>query len=167
MIKAEFWAKSQSFLKCKSLLSDKGHSYILEISKERLLQQHGACHKSQPESTQTYRKRLTVQETQQTPVTALHLSFGQFTWKTGPAIPTRMRTRWLEGITNSMDMSLSKTPGDSERNGSLMCCSPQGLKESDTAKCLNSSPYQDLPDLLANHACFRVTASNVLPQNPL
>ena len=167
MIKAEFWTKSQSFLKRKRLLSDKGHLYILELSKERLLQQRSPYHKSQPKSTQTYRKCLTVQETQQTPVTALHLSFGQFTWKTGPAIPTRMRMRWLDGITHSMDMSLSKTPGDSERKGSLTCCSPQGLKESDTAECLNSSPYQELPDLLANHACFRVAASNALPQNPL
>ena len=154
MIKAEFWTKSHSFLKRKSLLSDKGHLYISELSKARLLQQHGPCHKSQPKSTQTYRKCLTVQETQQTPVTTLHFSFAQFTWKTGPAIPTRMRTRWLDGITDSMDVNLSKTPGDSERKGSLTCCSPQSLKESDTTERLNGSPYQELPDLLANHALF-------------
>ena len=44
-------------------------------------------------------------------------------WRRG-----RQRTRWLYGITNSMDMSLSK---DSEEQGSLMCCSPWGHKESD------------------------------------
>ena len=36
--------------------------------------------------------------------------------------------RCLDGITNLMDMSFEQTPGDSE--GSLVCCSPQGHKES-------------------------------------
>ena len=39
--------------------------------------------------------------------------------------------RWLDGITDSMDMSLSKL-GDGQ--GSLMCCSPWGHKESDTTE---------------------------------
>ena len=43
----------------------------------------------------------------------------------------QQRMRWLEGIINSMDMSLSKL-GDSEGQGSLACCSPWGHKESDT-----------------------------------
>ena len=42
----------------------------------------------------------------------------------------RQRMRWLDGITDSMDMSLSKL-GDSEGQGSLVCCSPWGCKESD------------------------------------
>ena len=35
--------------------------------------------------------------------------------------------RWLAGITDSMDMSLSKL-GDSEGRGSLVCCSPWGCR---------------------------------------
>ena len=38
----------------------------------------------------------------------------------------------MVGITDSMDMSLSKTLGDKEGQGSLVCCSPWGCKELDT-----------------------------------
>ena len=42
--------------------------------------------------------------------------------------------RWLDGITDSMDMNLSSTPGYGEGQGSLVCCSPLGRKESDTTE---------------------------------
>ena len=45
----------------------------------------------------------------------------------------QQRMRWLDGITDSMDMSLSKL-GDGDRQGSLVCCSPWGHKESDTTE---------------------------------
>ena len=50
------------------------------------------------------------------------------------------RARWLDGITNSMDMSLSKL-GDSEGQGSLACCGPRDHKESDTTEWLNNKGF--------------------------
>ena len=45
----------------------------------------------------------------------------------------RKWTRWLDGITDSMDMSLNKLC-ESEGQGSLACCSPWDCKESDTTE---------------------------------
>ena len=47
------------------------------------------------------------------------------------------RMRWLDGITNSMDMSLSKVQELVMGQGSLVCCSPWDHKESDTTEQLN------------------------------
>ena len=47
--------------------------------------------------------------------------------------------RWLDGSTNSMDMSFEQTPGDGDGQGSLACCSPWGCKESDTTELLNNN----------------------------
>ena len=46
----------------------------------------------------------------------------------------QQRMRWMDGITDSMDMSLSKV-GDGQ--GSLACCGPWGHKELDTTERLN------------------------------
>ena len=42
--------------------------------------------------------------------------------------------KWLNGITDSMDMRLSKLQQIVKDRGSLVCCSPQGGKESGTTE---------------------------------
>ena len=49
----------------------------------------------------------------------------------------RQRMRWLDGITNSLLMSLSKLLGVGDGQGSLACCSPRGHKESDMTEQLD------------------------------
>ena len=44
--------------------------------------------------------------------------------------------RWLDGITDAMDMKLGET-ADSDGQGGLVCCSPWGRKELDTTERLN------------------------------
>ena len=47
------------------------------------------------------------------------------------------RMRWLDGINDSMDMSLSKTVGVGDGQGGLVFCSPWDHKQSDTTERLN------------------------------
>ena len=47
----------------------------------------------------------------------------------------QQKMRWLESITDSMDMNLSKLwVGVGDGQGGLACYSPQGRKESDTTE---------------------------------
>ena len=46
----------------------------------------------------------------------------------------RPRMRWLDGIMDSMDVSLSKSPGVGDGQGGLACCDLWGHKESDTTE---------------------------------
>ena len=48
----------------------------------------------------------------------------------------RQRMRWLDGITDSMDMILSRLR-ELDGQGSLACCNSWGRKESDTTERLN------------------------------
>ena len=48
----------------------------------------------------------------------------------------QQRMRWLDGITDSMDMSL-RTLGVGDAQGGLACCGPWGREESDTTERLN------------------------------
>ena len=47
------------------------------------------------------------------------------------------KMKWLDGITNSMDMSLSKLREVGDGQGGLACCSPWGHRESDMTERLN------------------------------
>ena len=49
----------------------------------------------------------------------------------------RQRMRRFNGITNWMDVSLSKLQELVDGQGSLACCSPWGCEESDTTEQLN------------------------------
>ena len=43
----------------------------------------------------------------------------------------RQRMRQLDGITDSMDTEFEQAPGVGDGQGSLVCCSPWGHKQSD------------------------------------
>ena len=45
--------------------------------------------------------------------------------------------RWLDGITDSMDVSFECTPGVVDGQVGLVCCDSWGRKESDTTEGLN------------------------------
>ena len=49
----------------------------------------------------------------------------------------QQRIRWLDGITDVIDMSLSMLWGFGDGQRGLACCSPWGHKESDTTEQLN------------------------------
>ena len=49
----------------------------------------------------------------------------------------QQRMRWLDGITDWMDMSLSKLREIGDGQGSLVCCSPWGYKVLDMTEPLN------------------------------
>ena len=48
----------------------------------------------------------------------------------------RQRMRWLDSITDSMDMSLGGLLGVGDGQGGLVCCSSWGRKELDTTEQL-------------------------------
>ena len=52
----------------------------------------------------------------------------------GRRISGQKRMRWLDGITDSMDISLSKYLGVDDGQGGLACCDLWGRKESDTTE---------------------------------
>ena len=49
----------------------------------------------------------------------------------------RQRMRWLDGITDSMEVSLSELRGVGDGQGGLACCDSWGCRELDTTERLN------------------------------
>ena len=49
----------------------------------------------------------------------------------------QQRMRWLDGITDSMDVSLGEVQEFGDGQGGLACCDSWGRKESDTTERLN------------------------------
>ena len=67
----------------------------------------------------------------------------------GRRIRARQIMRWLDGITHSMDVSLSEFRELVDGLGSLVCCDSWGRKDSDTTEWLNWTELNDkcLPSL--------------------
>ena len=63
--------------------------------------------------------------------------------------------RWLDGITDPMDMSLSKLREIAKDRGSLACCSSWGRKELETTEQLNNSKVENLSHhLVPSHIIY-------------
>ena len=69
------------------------------------------------------------------------------------------RMRWLDGITNSMDMSLSKL----RQKRSLVCCSARGHKESKMTEQLNWTEFQCVDGF--SHTIKQFSDSSRVPYN--
>ena len=62
----------------------------------------------------------------------------------------RQRMRWLDGITDSMDVSLNEL-GVDDGQGGLACCDSWGCKELDTTERLNWTDHRLNNWLIAHH----------------
>ena len=78
----------------------------------------------------------------------------------------RQRMRWLDGITDSMDVSYEWTPGAGDGQGGLACCNSWGRKESDTTERLIWSDvfqgYLRFPFLQTLHVLSLHILSNLI-----
>ena len=54
-----------------------------------------------------------------------------------------------------------QTLGDGERQGSLMCCSPRGRKESDMTQILNNKADFMDKEMVLNHGCVSKTSGEL------
>ena len=77
----------------------------------------------------------------------------------------RQRVKWLDGITNSMDPSLSKL-WELVMDGGLACCRPWGRKESDTTERLNWTELWQEIKWPANPKTFALWSFKKMSANP-
>ena len=57
----------------------------------------------------------------------------------GPEENGQQRTKWLDGINQPDRQECEQAPGDGEGKGSLTCCNPWGLKDSDRTELLTAN----------------------------
>ena len=62
----------------------------------------------------------------------------------------RQRMRWLDGITDSMDVESEWTPGVGDGQGGLMCCDSWGHRVLDTTEWLNWTEHLQDRETLSN-----------------
>ena len=67
------------------------------------------------------------------------------------------RMRWLDDITDWLDLSLSKLQEVGHWQGSLACCSPWGCKESDTTEHLNWLNSEHIDVKISNALSVTIT----------
>ena len=104
--------------------------------------------------------------------------FGHLMWRTSSLEKTLMlgkiegrrrrgwqRMRWLDGITDSMDMKFEQTLGDSKAQGSLVCWGLSGHKELDTTVTEEQQMIHKTKFLA--HEIMYKSGSHQFPQNIL
>ena len=75
----------------------------------------------------------------------------------------RQRRRWLDGITDSMHMSLGARHRCPDGQGGLACCDSWGHKESDTTEQLNWTGLDQT--IKQSFSCFFIYQWMVIPVN--
>ena len=72
----------------------------------------------------------------------------------------RQRMRWLDGITDPMDMSLSKLLELVMAREALLCCSPCGRKESNTTEQLTEAVQPNINMNICDHFFLNIFRKN-------
>ena len=117
---------------------------VLEITLENPLD----CKKVQPDNPKGNQSWVFIGKTDAEAETTIFWPPDEKNWLIGKAPDAgihwrgQQRIRWLDIITDTMDMSLSMLWGVGDGQGSLACCSPWLHKESDMTEWLNWSSWK-------------------------